>query len=222
MREFVKAAEEYLQTPRAQRRLWPHLKAEQRADMVDTLLRNPNEETTDARTALARRRAHRHHPGRHRLADPARPAHAVPPHHRQGRIDLHGALVAVQPVPRRERRRRYRTGWRAKLPSVRIHHIRRADSDRHLHDHPWNARTIVLRGTKRSGPPAIATGRARCTGAAAATPAALFRQFHRISYVPPEGVWTLFITWPKKGTWGFLVDGVKVPWRKYLGIGGAS
>jgi hypothetical protein len=31
-------------------------------------------------------------------------------------------------------------------------------------------------------------------------------------------VWTLFITWRYQGTWGFDVDGSKVPWREYLGI----
>ena len=30
--------------------------------------------------------------------------------------------------------------------SFRIHHILREDADRDLHDHPWNARTIILRG----------------------------------------------------------------------------
>lgn len=45
-----------------------------------------------------------------------------------------------------------------------------------------------------------------------------FGEYHRIRYVPPEGAWTLFITWRKRGTWGFWVDGRKVPWREYLGI----
>lgn len=30
--------------------------------------------------------------------------------------------------------------------SVRVHHIMRADQDRDLHDHPWNARTVILDG----------------------------------------------------------------------------
>ncbi|WP_282352067.1 hypothetical protein [Pseudomonas sp. PS01303] len=30
--------------------------------------------------------------------------------------------------------------------SFRVHHIMRPDEDRDLHDHPWNARTIILRG----------------------------------------------------------------------------
>lgn len=47
MREFVRAAEEFLQTPRAQKKLWPHLGAVKRAEMVDTLLRNPNEQSEE-------------------------------------------------------------------------------------------------------------------------------------------------------------------------------
>lgn len=44
----------------------------------------------------------------------------------------------------------------------------------------------------------------------------LFGQYHRIREVPPTGVMTLFITWRKLGSWGFRVNGQKVPWRVYL------
>lgn len=44
----------------------------------------------------------------------------------------------------------------------------------------------------------------------------LFGQYHRITAVPRDGVWTLFITWRKRGSWGFDVDGREVPWREYL------
>ena len=43
-----------------------------------------------------------------------------------------------------------------------------------------------------------------------------FGEFHRIDHVSPGGVLTLFITWRYQGTWGFLVDGRKVPHRDYL------
>ncbi len=29
--------------------------------------------------------------------------------------------------------------------SIRVHHIMRPDADRDMHDHPWNARTFILR-----------------------------------------------------------------------------
>lgn len=117
------------------------------------------------------------------------------------------------------------------LPSVRIHHICRADQDRDLHDHPWNARTIVLRGWYREEwpfdkytPPAEAIRFVdrRLLGIykrnAGYTGRLLFGQYHRISEVSPGGVWTIFITGRKRGTWGFLVKDKKVPWRTYLGL----
>lgn len=122
------------------------------------------------------------------------------------------------------------------LPSVRLHHIKRADQDRHLHDHPWNARTIVLRNWyKEERPTAACSTRdlilyncdrlfrhgmeiSVLARGAGYTGRLLYGQYHRISEVSPGGVWTLFITWRYRGTWGFLVDGKKVPWREYLGL----
>lgn len=120
------------------------------------------------------------------------------------------------------------------LPSVRIHHICRPDQDRDLHDHPWNARTVVLRGwyseerlwtalTDREAASADDTGLDNVDCAVfyrvpGYSGRLLFGQYHRISAVSPGGVFTLFITWRKRGTWGFLVDGHKVPWRTYLGL----
>ena len=121
------------------------------------------------------------------------------------------------------------------LPSVRIHHICRADQDRDLHDHPWNARTVVLRGWYEEERPwaALTAQQARRVDGLSDGPEGvrglfhrsagysgrlLFGQYHRISTVSAGGVFTLFITWRKRGTWGFLVDGHKVPWRTYLGL----
>lgn len=105
---------------------------------------------------------------------------------------------------------------RSKYPwcpfNIRIHWIRRADEDRHLHDHPWNARTFILRGGYVEQ---------RVEGLSICRPAGVsarlnYGEFHRITQVQPDGAWTLFISGPYQGTWGFLVDGVKVKWREYL------
>lgn len=130
-----------------------------------------------------------------------------------------------------------RSWWREMLPSVRLHHIMRADQDRHLHDHPWNARTIILKGwyeeeryvdesprgaVKREAnaqkPAHLRFGYSTTseTRIAGYTGRLLFGQYHRITQVPRDGVWTLFITWRKRGSWGFDVDGHKVPWKQYL------
>ncbi len=109
------------------------------------------------------------------------------------------------------------------LPSVRIHWIRLADVDRHTHDHPWDCRTIILKGGyvekriitpfARYGP--ISTNYARLPGDTATLK---LGEYHSIDAVSPGGAWTLFITWKYQGTWGFLVDGKKVPYREYLNI----
>ena len=109
--------------------------------------------------------------------------------------------------------------WAPWFPwSIRIHHIRREDRDRDCHDHPWNARTIILQGgyvEKRLGEDGGVTVHLRPAGSTAKLN---FGEYHQITHVKPEGAVTLFITGPYRGTWGFLVDGVKVQWRKYLGL----
>lgn len=92
--------------------------------------------------------------------------------------------------------------------SVRVHHILRADQDRHLHDHPWNARTIVLVGSyveeRDDG--------TRHIRSAGSTAPLRFGSFHRIAAVDPMlGAVTLFITGRKRGVWGF-----KIPHTEYL------
>lgn len=115
------------------------------------------------------------------------------------------------------------------LPSIRIHHILRRDQDRHKHDHPWNARTIILKdfyletkvmqyGHLKAGPREGTYFEVTDTfkrGQGDTSPI-LFGDYHSITHVPEGGVWTLFITFGYQGTWGFLVDGVKVPWYEYM------
>lgn len=119
--------------------------------------------------------------------------------------------------------------------SIRIHCIRLPDQDAHRHDHPWNARTFILRGWYAEQRPveigaAIAKAFPKVAGNLKGTIDTTFYRFsgdtarlkfgeyHRITEVPIGGVWTLFVTGPHRGVWGFLVDGVKVPWRRYLGL----
>ena len=50
------------------------------------------------------------------------------------------------------------------------------------------------------------------------TAALKFGEYHRIRKVDPkQGAVTLFITGRYRGTWGFLVNGEKVPYKTYLG-----
>jgi hypothetical protein len=124
-------------------------------------------------------------------------------------------------------------GWRRLLPSARIHWIRREDRDRHMHDHPWNARTVILRGSYIEERREVHEGErldsyrvVRSLRKPGCTARLRFGEYHKITWVAPPsmrwepegGAWTLFITWRYRGTWGYLVDGVKVPWRRYLGL----
>lgn len=97
--------------------------------------------------------------------------------------------------------------------SIRIHHIVLPDQDRELHDHPWDARTIILGGwyveQRLNGTHVRLTGE---------TATLKFGEYHKITDISEGGVWTMFITGPYQGTWGFLVNGVKVKWRDYLGL----
>lgn len=99
-----------------------------------------------------------------------------------------------------------------RLPSIRIHQILRADNADHMHDHPWDARTIILSGGYcelcEDG-----AGHYRDVGD---TRAIRFGEYHHILHVSDDPTFTLFFTWKYIGTWGFLVDGEKVAWRDYL------
>lgn len=98
------------------------------------------------------------------------------------------------------------------LPSVRIHHILREDRAEHKHDHPWDARTIIL----KSGYVEVMEDDSEEFRGPGDTRAIKYGEYHHIRWVAPGGAYTMFITWKYVGTWGFLVDGKKVPWKQYL------
>lgn len=105
------------------------------------------------------------------------------------------------------------------LPSIRIHEILLKDDDEHMHDHPWDAQTIILRGwyvesRERPDNHSIET-RWMADGD---TSKLCFGEFHRIIGKSDEPVITMFITFRYRGVWGFKVGGKKVPWREYLGL----
>ena len=117
--------------------------------------------------------------------------------------------------------------------SLRIHHIMVPDSDRDLHDHPWNARTVILFGGYTEQrlldheDPAL-RGLNVPHGAQATeyidrnpgdTTTLKHGEYHRIDRLldTDTGAFTLFITSNWQGEWGFLVNGVKVHWKKYTG-----
>lgn len=100
---------------------------------------------------------------------------------------------------------------------IRVHRIVSSD-DRVFHDHPWNFASLILRGGYNEVTPITPDG---VTGFVRRFNAGSFRrmrasQWHYLTLAPGEEAWTLFITGRPRQTWGFLVDGVKVPWRQYM------
>lgn len=112
-----------------------------------------------------------------------------------------------------------------RLPSIRVHHILREDRGEHPHDHPWDARTIILKGwyteykladwCKPDVLDYLYYVNSRSRGDTAPI---CFGEYHHITDVSPSGAWTLFFAWDYKGKWGFLVNGKKVPHDEYDGV----
>jgi hypothetical protein len=96
---------------------------------------------------------------------------------------------------------------------IRIHHIKRED-ERVLHDHPFDYRTIIMRGWYDEQD---IFGYSNIRGAGQ-TVKARAQHFHRIATMPKAGVWTLFIIGKKINRWGFIVGGKKIYYRDYLGM----
>jgi hypothetical protein len=113
------------------------------------------------------------------------------------------------------------------LPSIRIHHILREDYARDMHDHPWNARTIILKGDYDEDrfvpyPPIFQGGYTVKQKRERGDTATLkFGEYHNITRVSEGGVWTMFFTYKYMGTWGFLVNGRKIPHEQYNNGGAA-
>lgn len=107
----------------------------------------------------------------------------------------------------------YPYNWVPKILKCRVHHILTSDSDRHLHDHPFSNRSIVLRGSyvetdiffkDKTLSPGDTVKRNAET-------------FHKISSVTGGGVWTFwFMGRKKEEPWGFLVDNKKIKYTEYL------
>lgn len=96
---------------------------------------------------------------------------------------------------------------------VYIHKFHRPDIDRHLHNHPWTrAFSVILSGSyieTRLAGTTTATRRVRWFNSLTQ------HDYHKVESLEGD-VWTLFITGARVQDWGFMVDGVHVPWKKYL------
>jgi hypothetical protein len=109
--------------------------------------------------------------------------------------------------------------------AARVHHIATPDLDRHMHDHPWDFVSIVLRGGYKelrplSIDPAF-DGDEERSYLVDRRPGSIVLRLstdrHRVVDVLPD-TWTLFITGPKRQWWGFHTETGKVHWRDYESV----
>lgn len=114
--------------------------------------------------------------------------------------------------------------------SIRVHHIVQGDPGGYLHDHPWHARTIILKGgylEQRLREQSDSEQAKLNMPLRFQTPEYIVRKqgttstlrpgnFHRIAEVSEGGAYTLFITGKWREEWGFLVKGAKVPAGQHL------
>ncbi len=113
----------------------------------------------------------------------------------------------------------------------RVHHLATPDIDRHLHDHPWDFVSIVLKGGYTEIRPAVGmAGEWDEDGAEPTYPTVrtvgdiAFRRAedrHRIISVEPD-TYTLCITGPKKKSWGFYTPEGFKGWRDYCSVHGSE
>lgn len=100
--------------------------------------------------------------------------------------------------------------------AVRVHEILRSDDGRDPHDHPWPYLTIILRGgyweTRYNAAGEKISRRWHGPGSIMYRPAG---SWHRLDVPNGMVTTTLFITGRYVDTWGFNVNGKKVPHCDY-------
>ena len=100
--------------------------------------------------------------------------------------------------------------------AVRVHEILSSDQGRDPHDHPWPYVAIILRGgyweTRYNAAGEKLSEEWHGPGSVLYRPAG---SWHRLDLGRSRPVFTLFITGNYVGTWGFNVNGTKVPHYEY-------
>lgn len=97
--------------------------------------------------------------------------------------------------------------------SIWIHGIYAADEDLHLHNHPWDFKSIVLKGSyiEKTDKGFICQSIGKFNSRNG-------EDFHKIFQLLSPVVYTLFIVSPVKREWGYKVDGKFVQHEEYRKI----
>lgn len=112
--------------------------------------------------------------------------------------------------------------------SIYIHGIYKADEDLHLHDHPWDYVSIVLKGffTEKTlnynfikDEKGISAWRNASRNEDVIGPTRIIKrkaeQFHTIESLHGKSVYTLFFTGKRRREWGYDVDGKWIDHKTY-------
>ncbi len=103
-----------------------------------------------------------------------------------------------------------RWGFECCLFSIRLHHWRGSDDQRHPHDHPWNYISFVFRGGYTNVSP-------EGDKLVVAPTIVRFKAEHKHSVlVNHGGAWTLVFTGRDRREWGFWVNGKFRKRNKYF------
>ena len=89
---------------------------------------------------------------------------------------------------------------------IYLHFIYKADEDKHLHDHPWNYTSIVLKGSfveQRPSGSLLFNVKRLYPGDVVRRKAG---EFHKIYALMTPAVYTLFLTGPRIREWGYNVN----------------
>lgn len=109
-----------------------------------------------------------------------------------------------------------------------LHRFHGPDPDRHLHNHPWRAFSIILKGgyteqvwTPLPSPLSSTVRKAYRFHTALSINHIAWDCYHKIADVE-AGTWSLVFGGQYERSWGFLVDGAHVPWRTYLNLASST
>lgn len=149
-------------------------------------------------------------PGLFDLLLHARPPTVVP--NADGEPDVAGLPSDLIQTDGQDYMRRYFLLGGPTIPgaTARYHQILRSDGA-HLHDHPWDFVSVILKGRYIETTPAGDTE--YVAGCVLPRPA---EALHRLA-LPDGPVWTFVITSSARRAWGFATDDGWVPWRTYTG-----
>ena len=105
--------------------------------------------------------------------------------------------------------------------AVYVHAIRRADSDRHLHNHPWRRfTTVILRGGYDEAVPAgdpfgADSPRRMRTWRQASMHAVRLGDYHAIARLHRTPTWTVMLVGRRCSDWGYATPAGHVPHEEY-------